>query len=120
MSNYYIKAIILQGCSYSNKAEKMLKDNNIKSDFNYINYIDKNKYKLNLINTFPQIYLNRNNKNGNLLLGGYTDLNNFIETFKNKKYNKEDINNFMYNSKWSKKATLRLIELINNKINRIN
>lgn len=113
MSNYYIKAIILKGCPYSHKAEEMLKNNNIKSDFNYINYSDKNKYKSNLITTFPQIYLKKNNKNGNLLLGGYSDLNNFIETFKNKNYNEEAINNFMHNSKWSKKATLRLIELIN-------
>lgn len=114
MSKYYIKAIILNGCPYSKNAEVLLKSNSIPSDINYINHSEKNTFKSDLISTFPQLYLKKYNKNGNLLLGGFNDLDNFIKTFRGK-YNEVDINNFISKSKWSKKATLRLIELINQK-----
>lgn len=112
MSKYYIKAIILNGCPYSKNAEALLKSNSIPSDINYINHNEKNTFKSDLISTFPQLYLKKYNKNGNLLLGGFNDLDNFIKIFKGK-YNEIDINNFIFKSKWSRKATLRLIELIN-------
>lgn len=114
MSNYYIKAILLKGCPYSKNAELLLKKHNVLSDISYINHDEKHKFKTDLINTFPQIYLKKYNSKGNLLLGGFNELNNYINTFKlPNKYNESDINNFIYKSKWSKKATLRLIELIN-------
>ena len=113
MSEYYIKAIILNTCTYSMQAKLLLEKHNINTEFHYINYNEKDKYKTEFINTFPQIYLNKNNNKGNLLLGGYTDLYNFIQKFKNTKLEKENINEFIKTYKWSKKATLRLIELIN-------
>ena len=113
MSEYYIKAIILKSCPYSINAEQLLKTHKIKSDFNYIDHDEKNKYKTPFIDTFPQIYLNKNGNKGNLLLGGYTDLSNFLNNFKNKKLENENIDEFMKKYNWSKKATLRLIELIN-------
>ena len=113
MSNYCIKAILLQNCGYSNLAKKILLDNNIKSNIIEINYEDKEKYKTNQINTYPQIYLIKKNSNGNLLLGGCTDLQNVINTFKNKKYDINKVNEFKNKYNWSKKAILRLIELIN-------
>ena len=115
MSNYFIKAIILEQCPYSLKAEKLLKNNNITTDFVYVNHNDKHGHKSHKINTFPQLYLKKYNNNGNLLLGGYDDLNEFINNFKGTKYDEIKINNFIKKNKdWSKKATLRLIELINN------
>jgi glutaredoxin len=114
MSNYYIKAISLKGCPYSKKAELLLKEYNIDSDIIHIDYNEKNNFITDLIKTFPQIYLKKYNSNGNLLLGGYNDLNSFINKFnKNTIFSENDINNFIYEKKWSKKATLRLIELIN-------
>lgn len=76
--------------------------------------MNKDIYKSEYIATFPQIYLNKYNTKGNLLLGGYDDLNNFIITFRGNKLNDRDIDIFMNKYNWSKKATLRMIQLINN------
>ena len=113
MNNYYIKIILLENCPYSIMAIKLLKLNNIKHTIFYVKSDNKTNYITDKIKTFPQIYLKNINKKGNLLLGGYSDLNNFILTFKNKNYDINNINNFIENNKWSMKATLRLIELIN-------
>jgi hypothetical protein len=115
MSKYYINAIILNGCGYSKAANELLdKYSNIKKNYVFVNYDEKDKYKTELIQTFPQIYLKKENSNNNLLLGGFSDLQNFINTFYGE-YDEKKLNEFMKNnSRWSKKGTLRLIELINN------
>lgn len=112
MSDYYLKAILLEGCPYSNAANDLIKINNIPSDIITVNNINKNQFKTNLINTFPQIYLCKSNNKGTQLLGGYDDLNDFISKFKGK-YNENLIHEFMGKYSWSKKATLRMIQLIN-------
>ena len=90
-------------------------------EFIIINYDEKEKFKTDYINTYPQIYLMKKNSNGNLLLGGYNELNNFINIFKDYKNKNKDIfykekNNFINNNtNWSNKATLRLIQLISSK-----
>ena len=116
MSKYYINAIILDGCGYSKAANDLLdKYSNIKKQYVFVNYDEKDKYKTELIQTFPQIYLKKENSNNNLLLGGYSELQNFINTFYGK-YNDKQLDEFIrINPRWSKKGTLRLIELINNK-----
>jgi hypothetical protein len=116
MSKYYINAIILNNCGYSKAAKELLdKYPNIKKQYVFVNYEEKDKYKTDLIQTFPQIYLKKENTMNSLLLGGYTELQNFINTFYDK-YSENDINKFMeINPRWSKKGTLRLIELINQK-----
>jgi glutaredoxin len=116
MPKYYINAVILEGCGYSKAANELLeKYSNIKKKYVFVNYNEKDKYKTELIQTFPQIYLKKENSNNNLLLGGYSELQNFINTFYGK-YNDKQIDDFMeINPRWSKKGTLRLIELINNK-----
>lgn len=114
MNNYYIKVVLLDNCPYSIKLEHLIEQNKIiNKKIIRVDYSNKNLYKSNLINTFPQVYLNKYNSNGNLLLGGYEDFNNFIKIFKNKELNSNEINNFIKNKKWSRKATLRLIQLIN-------
>ena len=113
MNNYYIKAIILNGCPYSNNAVKLLKTHKIQSNIEYINTNEKEIYKNNNIKTFPQIYLKKYGSKGNLLLGGFNDLNNFIKKFKNTKYNENDIQDSITDTKLSRKAIERLIELIN-------
>ena len=60
MSKYYIYAIILNECSYSIGAKDILdKFTNIKKKYLFINYNEVDKYKNNLINTFPQFYLKK-------------------------------------------------------------
>jgi glutaredoxin len=116
MSKYYINAVILEGCGYSKAAKDLLDaHSNIKKKYVLVNYNEKDKYKTELIQTFPQIYLKKEGFNNNLLLGGYSELQNFINTFSGK-YDNNNVNDFIRgNSRWSKKGTLRLIELINNK-----
>lgn len=110
-SEYFIKAILLENCNFSDYTIELLK--NIPHKIIYIDdQNNKYRFKYNSIDTFPQIYLNRYNTKGNLLLGGYNDLKQFIFNFKND-INDTKINNFMKKYNWSRKATLRLIELIN-------
>ena len=115
--SYFLKIIALENCRYSKKALDLLINNNIEHQLITIRSEEKEKFKTDYINSYPQIYLMKKNNNGNLLLGGYQELNNFINIFKNININKDIfvkekekfINN---NSNWSNKATLRLIELI--------
>ena len=113
MSNYYLKAIILNSCSHSLNAKQLIETNNINNKIITIDDHNKDNYKSDIITTFPQIYLERKHRNGSLLLGGYDDLVYIINTFKNQEFNKENVTKFCDKYKWSRKATLRLIELIN-------
>lgn len=113
MSDYYIKAIMLEGCQYSINAKKLLEKHNINAEIININYNEKENYKTSEIKTFPQIYLCKYNNKGTQLLGGYTDLEAFISDFKNKPLDINKVHNFEQKYLWSKKATLRLIQLIN-------
>ena len=114
--SYFLKIIALENCGFSKKALDLLINNNIEHELVTINYNDKEKFKTNNINTYPQIYLMKKNSKGHLLLGGYDKLNNFINVFKDIK-NKDNLSNekenFMKNNiNWSNKATLRLIKLV--------
>lgn len=121
--SYNIKIIALENCDYSNKSLKLLQDNNIKYELVEVDHMNKDKFKTNIISTFPQIYLTKQNNMGHLLLGGYNELNYAIKLFKNIENknvfykNKEQFMN--ENINWSNKATLRLIQLINNNQNNI-
>jgi glutaredoxin len=110
---YSIKAILLDDCSYSIAAKELLTNLNINHKAINITRDEMDKYITSDIDTFPQIYLKKQNSKGNLLLGGYDDLNNFIQLFKSQKINEKNIKEFMIKYKWSKKSVLRLIELIN-------
>jgi glutaredoxin len=116
MDKYFIKALLLEGCSYSIATHELIKNHQIPADITWIEQANKENYKNELINTFPQIYLKKINNNGNLLLGGYTELEYFISTFLGQKISETNINNWIEKTKWSKKSTLRLIQLVN-KIN---
>jgi hypothetical protein len=109
---YYLYIITLESCPYSIAALELLDSLNIKYKHHIVTQTDKEKYKTEEINTFPQIYLVKNNKK--LLLGGYSDLKKFIDIFKNKKkYNKQNILNFENEYKlWNRKSILRLLEII--------
>jgi len=111
---YFIYAIILENCPYSEAALELLTKENINFKSLKITFLEKEKYKTDSISTFPQIYLKKSRNNDTLLLGGYTDLKNFMDTFINKKYDEKNVEEFQkkYNL-WNKHSVLRLIELIN-------
>ena len=116
MSNYYLYCVILEDCPFSIEAKKLLDSHNkFKKEINIIKYNDKEKYKTELINTFPQIYLKKYGSKGSQLIGGYTDIQYIFNKFYGK-YNNNEVESFLTNNKsWSKKGFLRLIELINSK-----
>ena len=108
MKNYYLNIVILEGCPYGAETLKLLNNNNnLKKNIITISHNDKDKYKTSEISTFPQIYLKRENYNGNLLLGGYSELKDFYNKFYKQRYSKENVLDFTNKTKWSKKATLR-------------
>jgi glutaredoxin len=111
--SYYMKIISLDGCPYSIHANNLLEIHNIPFKKVIVNYDTKDNYKSVDIQTFPQIYLKKLGSKSNLLLGGYDDLKYSIDLFKGQKYDDNNIINFMNKYKWSKKATLRLIQLLN-------
>lgn len=110
---YYLKVIVLENCAYSIAARELLKSQNIKHKLVIVSQNEKNKFKTDNINTFPQVYLNKKHTKGNLLLGGFNDLNNAFIEFKSQKISDNKINEFMKKYSWEKKSTLRLIQLFN-------
>ena len=113
MNSYYLKIILLENCSYSIALDKHIKNNNIINKTIWITRSEADKFKTEQIKTFPQIYLNKINSKENILFGGYDDFNDFFYQFKNQELSNDKINYFMTKHIWSKKALLRLIQLIN-------
>jgi len=108
---YYLYIITLENCPYSIAALDLLNSLNIKYKHLIVNQTNKKKYKTEEINTFPQIYLLKNGTK--LLLGGYSDLDEFINLFIKQKYNNKTILKFQQKYKlWNKKLILRLLEII--------
>ena len=113
---YYLKLIYLQDCPYSNAAEQLILNNKIKSKIVKINQNEKDKFKTDYINTFPQIYLEKENSKGSLLIGGYDILKEIYDNVKSKKDLKliqKNIKDIVKTSNLSKKSILRLVELLN-------
>jgi glutaredoxin len=110
---YYFNAILLEDCPYSMSADKLLKNYNIKSNIILVNSSNKDTYKTDKINTFPQIYLKKHNSVGNVLIGGYNDLKNLTDLVYKKKFNDEIIKTTMNKYNLSKKTSLRVYQLIN-------
>jgi glutaredoxin len=54
--SYNIKIIFLENCDFSKKSLKLLQDNNIKYELVEIDHMNKDKFKTDIISTFPQIY----------------------------------------------------------------
>ena len=108
---YIIYIYYIENCFYSANALKLLKNVNHKKIL--VPYDKKHLYKNKFIDTFPQIYLKKDDSVGSLLIGGYDDLIFVINTLKkNKDLNKiKKILNNKYKNKWSNKAILRMIEL---------
>lgn len=111
---YYLFVVTLENCPYSIAALELLNNFKIKYKNLQVSSNEKDKYKTDEIKTFPQIYLKKNISNDTLLLGGYSNLKEFVDTFINKKYNEKNVEEFTKKYKyWNKKSILRLIEIIN-------
>jgi len=111
---YYLFVVLLEGCPYCEATKDLLNNYKIKYKNIHIKQNEKQKYVTSEINTFPQIYLKKNKTNDSLLLGGYTDLKLFCDTFINKKYNEKNVKQFNEKySLWNKRSILRLIEIMN-------
>ena len=113
---YSLKAIILEHCPYCIGLKKLLSDNEIPIEYTIIEYKDKDKFKTTEINTFPQVYLQRNNSKNSLLIGGFDTMKEIIDIILLKKL---DIIKKKLSKKfpeWSDKTRLRLIQLLLNTI----
>lgn len=114
---FYLKIISLESCPYSEAVEQMLKNYSVQHKIKKVNTVTKQNYKNSEIDTFPQIYLVNNKKS--VLLGGYTEMSNVYDTI-NSTNNLNDILNKLNNklsTKWSRKEKLRLIQILNKKLN---
>ena len=108
---YSLKANVLEGCPYSENLITLLDGKNIPVEYKRIKYIDKEKYKTSEIRTFPQVYLQRNNKTL-FLIGGFDDMNYILNIIKLNKFEtiKKNISNKFPD--WNNKNVLRLIQLL--------
>lgn len=96
---------VLENCHYCSSLIKLLNKNNIEYEKKNISDKNKYKYKNELIQTFPQIFLIVKKKK--YLIGGY-DI--FINIFNNKQ--NLNIIKELSKNKFPYKIALRLIKLI--------
>lgn len=78
-----LKVNYIENCFFSNKLLELLDKNEIEYEKNLVPTELKKKYKNDLIQTFPQVYLV--DKKKSYLIGGYTKLKNLIDNKKDKK-----------------------------------
>lgn len=110
---YYFKLISLKGCPYSKSCEDLFSNNKIEHELLQINQSEKEKFKLGMINTFPQIYLKKKYSNGSLLIGGFDEIKKIHDIVKSSKdINKIKKTIFDKIENISDKSSLRIIELL--------
>ncbi len=80
---YKLKVIVLEHCPYSIAAAELLNNYNIPFEKILVNQNNKEKFKTKEIATFPQIYII--NKKEQILLGGYSDLEEIIDIINSSK-----------------------------------
>jgi len=102
-----LKAILLIDCSYSNALSKLFSKQNIKADITNVSFDNKEKYKTDKIQTFPQVYFS------DKLIGGYDIMNQLYTIVKNKNDLDKILNSFNeILVGWDKKSILLLIECL--------
>ena len=111
---YYIHVVLLENCPYSISAKKLLDKYNIKYNHVMVNHNDKEKYKTNILQTFPQVFLKKDNHNGSVYLGGYDNLDELFKMFYKQKLDSTKIESIQNKYKIAKKSVLRMVGLINN------
>jgi glutaredoxin len=111
---YYIHTVLLENCSFSTSAKNLLDKYNIKYTNTIVNQSNKDKFKTDKLQTFPQVFFKKKNNNGALYLGGYNELDELFRMFYKQSLHSSNLLLVQNKYKISKKAGLRLIELINN------
>lgn len=110
---YYLEVLSLEDCPFCNATQELLTLKGVNHQIINIPRSEKENFKNDKINTFPQIYLKKENSNGRLLIGGYDKLKIINNTIMSGG-SLVDISNSIKKigiDKFSKKASLRLIEL---------
>ena len=74
MSGYFIKAILLDGCPYSQSAHQLLKIHHIPSKIITVNQDNKAIYKTENINTFRLLFHTKTKPFHNFLVENRNDL----------------------------------------------
>jgi glutaredoxin len=87
---YKLKVIVLKNCPYSIAALELLTNYKIPYSKIEVTQTNKHKYKTAQISTFPQIYII--NKSDELLLGGYSDIEEIINIINPMDSNLKDCN----------------------------
>ena len=115
---YKLKVIVLENCPYSIAAVELLANYNISFEKILVKQNNKEKFKTPVISTFPQVYIF--NDKEQLLLGGYSDLEEIIDIInssknldKIKEKFGEKYSNNKYTPKNIQKIILRIIEIFN-------
>ena len=113
---YYLQLISLKDCPYSEAANSLVTNNKINSKITIVNRNEKDKFKTKEIDTFPQVYLKKEDSNGSILLGGYTELKSYYDLVQSGKNNNDALanikNSIKTNQNMSDKSILRLIQLL--------
>lgn len=113
---YYLEIFSLDGCPYSKAANDLLLKHKINLNLINISYENRDKFKNEKINTFPQIFLKKRNRSSGLLVGGFDELNEATFIIENNLSNDElsDTKNLLKNvfvEDFSDRAILRFIQL---------
>lgn len=113
---YKLKVIVLENCPYSIGAVELLNNYNVPFDKILVKQNNKEKFKTSEISTFPQIYIINNTEQ--LLLGGYSDLEEIIDIINSSK-NLDNIKKnigekYKTNHKITIKIILRIIKMFVN------
>jgi glutaredoxin len=111
---YYIHTVLLENCPYSNSSKILLDKYNIKYTNTIVNHSNKELFKTDKLQTFPQVFLKKVNNKGSVYIGGYNDFDELFRMFYKQKLDDKKILTVQNKYKMSKKGVLRLIGLINN------
>jgi hypothetical protein len=102
-----LESIILKGCPYSEALVSLLKAHHIKHNMIKVDTNTKNKYKTDIIDTFPQLYIIIRGRK--LLIGGYNDVKNIINIINEYRHNLPEIKKHINLPNFKDKDLLRLI-----------
>ena len=84
MKKYSLKIIILEDCPWSKALNELLKVKKIKSKIIIVNSMTKHKYKTDMIDTFPQLYLVDVTEH---MIGGYENTKRLLDIINENKPN---------------------------------
>lgn len=115
---YYFKLVSLENCPYSIACMELFTNNMIKHELVQVKYDEKETFKSDEIDTFPQIYLKKKYSKGSILIGGYMDIKKYYDMINQESsYNDMILNEIKLllnknNNIISDKSVLRIVQLL--------